>query len=422
MRTRHFAILAVLALLTMFSCSEDKVINNYNGNSSYGGLSGIVSPIDNATVTLTGVAEYTTTINAIGGFVLDSLMPGIYTLEIQPENFSKRLLSEVKVTAGSVFQLGQIDLSNFPFPIYKVLPENGATDVSTRSGITIYPDVKLDLESVIENATIIPPLNGIWIEHPSTANSNMIVYNRYESLQIGQTYTLTIPAETKLENGETLGSDLVTSFTVQPISVRGDVNDNGLEGKVDLANPSITLHFTAEVDVDSLNQAVQIDPSVEGFWVDYSPSSNAVFKYFITQKSLSPNTDYTLTVADSVNLGNGHMLTSPYTMTFTCEAYGVEHISPSNGTVELPCDNNIAISFNISMDSASTETAFSLKKLGGDPVDGEFAWASNYTRLTFNPDMNLDGWSAYQVTIDSTAMVKSMDGHVDRFTSYFMTR
>jgi hypothetical protein len=422
MRTRHLAILTILAIFTLFSCSEDKVINNYNGDSRYGSLSGIVAPIDNATVTLTGVEEYTTTINAIGGFILDSLIPGIYTLEIQPENYSKRLLPEVKVTAGSVNQLGHMELSNFPFPIYKVVPENGATDVSTRSGIMIYPDVKLDLESVIENATITPSLNGIWIEHPSTANSNMIVYNRYESLQVGQTYTLTIPAETKLENGQTLGSDLVTSFTVQPISVRGDVHDNGLEGKVELADPNITLHFTAEVNVDSLNQAVQIVPAVEGFWVDYSPSSNAVFKYFITQKSLSPNTDYTLTVMDSVNLGNGHMLYSPYAMTFTTESYGVQHINPSNGSVGFPRDSNIGISFNISMDSASTETAFSLTKLDSDPVEGEFAWASNYTQLTFNPDGNLDSLSVYQVTIDSTAMVKSMDGHIERYVSYFMTR
>ncbi|MBD3382483.1 MAG: hypothetical protein GF404_09835 [candidate division Zixibacteria bacterium] len=123
MRTRHSAILTILAIFTLFSCSEDKVINNYNGDSRYGSLSGIVAPIDNATVTLTGVEEYTTTINAIGGFVLDSLSPGIYTLEIQPENYSKRLLSEVSVTAGYVSQLGEVELSNLPFPIYKVVPE-----------------------------------------------------------------------------------------------------------------------------------------------------------------------------------------------------------------------------------------------------------------------------------------------------------
>ncbi|MBD3382484.1 MAG: hypothetical protein GF404_09840 [candidate division Zixibacteria bacterium] len=294
--------------------------------------------------------------------------------------------------------------------------------MSTRSGITIYPDVKLDLESVIENATITPSLNGIWIEHPSQANNNMIIYSRYESFQIGQTYTLTIPAETKLENGQTLGSDLVTSFNVEPISVRVDVHDTGLEGKVDLADPNITLHFTAAINVDSLNQAVQIDPAVEGFWVDYSPASNAVFKYFITQKSLSPNTDYTLTVMDSVNLGNGHMLSSPYTMTFATEKYGVQHINPSNGSVGFPRDSNIGISFNISMDRSSTETAFSVKKPESDPIEGEFAWSSDYTQLTFNPDSNLDSLSVYQVTIDSTAMVKSMDGYIEHYVLYFMTR
>ncbi len=74
----------------------------------------------------------------------------------------------------------------------------------------------------------------------------------------------------------------------------------------------------------------------------------------------------------------------------------------------LPADNiedasnasNIKVLFDIRMDAASTQSAFSISPA----VPGEFSWEDNQKTLVFNPNSNLTAGVKYTVTIANSAM------------------
>jgi len=72
---------------------------------------------------------------------------------------------------------------------------------------------------------------------------------------------------------------------------------------------------------------------------------------------------------------------------------------PQNNTVNFSNSANIEILFDIQMDKASTESAFSISPI----VAGTFSWEDNNKRLIFNPTSNLVAGQLYEVTISNLA-------------------
>jgi len=72
---------------------------------------------------------------------------------------------------------------------------------------------------------------------------------------------------------------------------------------------------------------------------------------------------------------------------------------PQNEATNFSNSANIEVLFDIQMDNASTQSAFSITPA----VAGSFSWADNSKRLIFNPTSNLVAGQQYQVSISNLA-------------------
>lgn len=83
----------------------------------------------------------------------------------------------------------------------------------------------------------------------------------------------------------------------------------------------------------------------------------------------------------------------------------VRATSPTDGAPSVGTNANITVTFSKPMDSISTEAAFS----ASPGVSCTFTWSPDDTRLTCNPDADLDPNQAYTITIDTGA--QDQDGN-----------
>ena len=93
-----------------------------------------------------------------GYFTLSSLNPGSYILKATADNYGT-FESRIKIEDGEGYDMGTIELINFPFPIIDIQPYDGATNVannSNRARIYIYTSKSVIIQD-FENAFSISP-------------------------------------------------------------------------------------------------------------------------------------------------------------------------------------------------------------------------------------------------------------------------
>ena len=110
--------------------------------------------------------------------------------------------------------------------------------------------------------------------------------------------------------------------------------------------------------------------------------------------------DYALDSADvTVSANKSTFLDRNLTLVPNENNPNVVESYPTNNTSEFSNAANIEVQFDIRMDEATTEAAFSITP----NVAGTFSWEDNQKRLIFNPTGNLTAGETYQVSIANTA-------------------
>lgn len=92
--------------------------------------------------------------------------------------------------------------------------------------------------------------------------------------------------------------------------------------------------------------------------------------------------------------------------------------SPINGVDETSTIANIEVTFDITMDVSSTESAFSVTP----SVSGTFSWNDNQKTLIFNPTENLTPGIEYAVSISNTAKTIFSESLLNEYNFTFTTR
>ncbi len=91
---------------------------------------------------------------------------------------------------------------------------------------------------------------------------------------------------------------------------------------------------------------------------------------------------------------------------------------PNNGVEEVSNAASIEITFDIRMDAATTQAAFTITPA----VSGEFSWKNNQKTLVFNPNQNLTPGVTYTVAISNSAQTIFGKNLVFGYTFQFTTR
>ncbi len=168
------------------------------------------------------------------------------------------------------------------------------------------------------------------------------------------------------------------------------------------ATPTITVIFNRPVvplmppvEMARLPNLLTIVPAVEGesAWVNTSI-------YTFKPKALRGGTTYTVTVNKGLTDVTGSALQEDFTFTFSTVAPQLLEIIPGKGADRIGRDAKIQVAFSQPMDTAATESAFSLTGPTGIAIPGKFAWDEKRYKLIFEPDELLDYGTLYEIRVD----------------------
>ncbi len=150
---------------------------------------------------------------------------------------------------------------------------------------------------------------------------------------------------------------------------------------------------------DDLPTPARIEPAIEGAgeWLDSSTW------LYTPAEDLRPSTEYRVEIDGDLEDLLGARLGEDRSLGFTTAWPAVLRSRPESGAIDAGATMPISVTFNQSMDRASTEAAFGLRSAGeGGEVDGDFRWDSDRT-LIFEPAAALERATRYEVTIAAGA-------------------
>lgn len=235
----------------------------------------------------------------------------------------------------------------------------------------------------------------------------------------GSRYTLRLDPHLSAADGGTLGREEIIEFGMQPLAVTyyrvGSVSSGYYYGDT-LIEPgdafSSSISFNTEVDIDSLNVALTFTPAIEGFWYrsNFNCPGDGRYSFFPTAgQKFEPEQTIILRVDGKVGLVDGTGMGPDWVKSFRVHPVRVTTITPTPGTRGVRNWDDISFSFNVPMDHASTEAAFSMTSYSGIPISGTFAWSvwSGDYRLVFEPTSALAAGEIYMVRVDTTALSQS---------------
>ena len=167
------------------------------------------------------------------------------------------------------------------------------------------------------------------------------------------------------------GSHAASSSALRILSTTPSLGATDVPGKalisITFDRPVVTLN---DVGVANAHVPAQIFPRVPGHgeWI-----TTATWIYQLTQ-GLALGTRYQVTVSDGFSAQDGARLPGPYSFTFTTMSPAVSMVAPVAGTqFSLPQDL-VQVTFNVPVQRASAQGAFSLRA-NGVPVAGTFSWS-----------------------------------------------
>ncbi len=405
----------VLLTVVISGCSDKTIINNNYYSFTAGAIAGRVVPGDPGTLVMTSDSVRVKQVDPSGYFVLDSLPTGVYGIVVIPVNYSRREISNLTVAAGQILSIGDVALSNFPYPFYQSAPEDGRDSVRLSTSISLYADERVILDDLASSATITPELNGEWSERSwasKTYGGSQYMFYPTERLRLATDYTVRIPASVHLAGGGTLASDLVLHFTTEPLILKLRSFPSGINGGVPLMEFSPSLSFNVVIDEDSLTKAVRFVPAIQGLWLQTAKgSSGGQYSFMATGTDpLLPETNYLMIISGTVPLDGPRTLPQTDTVRFTTEPSGVIQSYPQNGARMHCTVCSISLVFNAPMDTASVRAAFSLGLFATDSlIPGTITWYSSPRQMQFSPQGALIPGTVYTYRLARSAQTTS--GH-----------
>jgi len=334
-----------------------------------------------------------------GHYRFDNLTVGTYFVEASAPGYSIYTSKEITVYNGGVTTVPLIKLSPVPEEISYTRPQDGEEEVDLVNQIYISFNNSMDRESVESSFSIEPNLEG---EFDWQNKKRGLYFRPSTSLIPETTYTVTLTRRAQTEEGDSLSFDYSFSFTTDRIRIESTNPRNGREG-VELFQ-RIYLRFNTEMDLNSTQSAISVDPPLDytyDWYSDFPYSGSTV--YINHSAPFRADTEYTVVIDQLAKDVNGFNLKEPNSISFITEGVEIENVSPSNGALNVDTETNIRLYFNTWMDERSVEDALSFSP----PIEGYFApsyQGSNGSYFYFYAGSPLATTTKYMVKISRTAI------------------
>lgn len=175
----------------------------------------------------------------------------------------------------------------------------------------------------VENAlNINPPISSYYLTwdtdtDPKYGSISYLRIDPYGEVMTNTVFTISIDSGTVLNNDITLDSTISLKCKTKPLSVK---TTYPLYGQIDVpTDTTVKISFSNHYSEASLDNRISISPALEGFEIK-SKSSSSYYGYsiFLGSDSLfQPNTEYTVTVSDSITDLFGKMMLKSTMLKFT---------------------------------------------------------------------------------------------------------
>ncbi|MEA3349938.1 MAG: Ig-like domain-containing protein, partial [Chloroflexota bacterium] len=231
-------------------------------------------------------------------------------------------------------------------------------------------------------------------------------------LEAGATYTAVLTTQATSAEGVPMAEEL--SFTVNTLTSISINQVFPADGAVDVENmgvitvvfnrPIVPLKMSAEQA--DLPDPLNIVPPIQGAgeWV------NTSVYVFQPEDRLRSATTYKATIPAGLTDVEGTTLEDDYVWAFTTALPTVSSLelvdlvsNPDDDYRDVPLDQVFMINFRQPMNHAETESAFSLTKQDGEPVEVELAWSQENPSMTITPTNDLVLGTSYHFVLDDGA-------------------
>ncbi len=296
-------------------------------------------------------------------------------------------------------------------PVQPVVADHfpGQGDELTLDGsIDVYFDQPMDKPSVEAAFSINPKVDGkfTWLDNAT------VRFTPNAQLERATRYAVTIGISAKsaagiiLKDPYTFNADTVGFLEVTQVLPAPDTQQVDVKAAITVMfnRPVVPLGLTTDTaNAANLPNPLQLTPPVagKGEWLNTS-----IF-VFRPDKALAGSTNYTATIKNGLTSTAGSLLQKDYSWSFSTLPPSVSQVDPVLGSLDVPLESPVTITFNQEMDQASTQAAFSLTA-DGAAVSGKFSWNDEGNELTYTPDQKLAYAKSYEVRVGVGA--KSIDG------------
>ena len=284
-------------------------------------------------------------------------------------------------------------------------------EVTLDGDITIRFDQPMDKRSV-ENSLevqIVPDETAV-TGTTTWPRPDTVIFTPSKQLVREQVYRVRVGKEAVGLNGQAMSEP--AEFDLQSVGyleISEVIPDNGTRD-VDTDTP-ITVLFNRPVvplvttsNQSNLPQPLIIDPPVngQGEW-----TSTSIYR-FIPTEPMDGATTYEITVEAGLESVDGAVLADDLSWRFATFAPKVVEIKLpleeyQEQTTPIPPTASIAISFNMPMDRASTESAISVRGVDAPTASLDYNWSDEDRVVTITPNPMLALGTAYQVVVDTSA-------------------
>lgn len=293
-------------------------------------------------------------------------------------------------------------------------------EVALNGAITIRFDQPMDQESV-EEAFVVEPADDSGAAVPGSftwTRPDTVVFTPRTELRRQQNYRVHVGETATSQNGQSLIDPLDielqtvgfldVSQTVPPDDADSVQTDSAIT--VIFNRPVVPLVSTGQQA--NLPQPLTISPAVEGEgeWL-----STSIYR-FVPAEPLAGATSYQVTVESGLTDVTGGVLAEDITWNFTTLNPSVVSVTPESDSTSIRLTTPITVTFNMPMDTASTEAAVSLRAAGAAAPAVGYEWQDNNRVLVLTPQEGLQLGTEYQVVIAGSAQSASGEATLDRET------
>lgn len=304
-------------------------------------------------------------------------------------------------------------VSKLPPILIARTPEPGQ-EVTPEMPLRLVFSEPMDRASVEANLRVIPAVAGRFVWE---AGDRILRFLPQAPWKPDAEYEVRLE-NARARNGHTLARPVAFRFrTASPLAVAEvipapDARDVDPHAPVTVIFNRPVVPLRSDLAPGDLPQPLAFDPPIKGTgrWINTSIYS------FQPEGAWEAGRTYTVRVIAGLKDLTGVILEKDYTWTFTIRRPMVRDYEPSPGRqMDLDLNTPISITFNMEMDRASVESAFSMREGSEDGpiVPGRFSWISQ--TLVFQPAQPLKLETRYFVRLEQRAAAPSgatLDGPI----------